>query len=184
MKSYLAAIAIVMSLFSSGASALAVVPQPIVLSQFNFSGICNDCNQNESLPGFHKPVTAELLLNNYKLGDQISGLNFVSFHYDGSNLYHAFTIDKNNVNPFFLSGAMTTLSGFENFMVLSNTDFFTSSTFGGFWSLGSATTFFNNLDDDNGSNGTFTKAVPEPSSIALLGLGLLGFAASRRKPSK
>lgn len=182
MKCYLAALAVVLSLFSSAASATA--PQPIVLSQFNFSGICNDCNQNQSLPGFHKPVTAELFLNNYKLGDQISGQNFVSFHYDGSNLYHAFTIDKNNVNPYYLSGVMTTLSGFENFMVLSNTDFFTSSTFGGYWSLGSATTFFNNLDDDNGSNGTFTKAVPEPGSIALLGLGLLCFAASRRQPAK
>ena len=163
---------------------LAVVNPQAVLSRFDFSGLCTDCNHDSFKPGFGANATAELMLINYGLGDEISSLNFVSFRYDGSDLHHSFTIDKNNVESSSLLGAMNSLSGFADLRVKSNTDFFTSTASNGAWSLGSASPASMVPDDDNGTVGTFTNAVPEPSSIALLGLGFFGFAVSRRKTIK
>lgn len=176
MKRYLAAVAIVLSLFSGGVSASVISS----VTQFTFSGVCTDCNQNESLPGFGQPATAQLFLKNYTLGEQISLGNFSSFHYDGTDLFTAFTVNTTDVT--YIDGSMSSASGFENFRLYSNNYFFNSYSTGS-WFVGDIGSI-----DDFGTQGTFTtsdaSSVPEPAPLALFGIGLLGFIASRRKAAK
>ncbi|MGO9389764.1 hypothetical protein [Rhodoblastus sp.] len=57
---------------------------------FDFYGVYSDCKGT---------VTAELTLQNYTLGSALTPTNFVSFHYDGSNLYPAFTVTPAELYP-------------------------------------------------------------------------------------
>ena len=72
---------------------------------YDFSGTCSDCTGT---------ATAELTLTgDYTLGSTLSSSNFISFHYDGTNLVSAFTILPSD-SGFFVSGFLNTVPGSDN----------------------------------------------------------------------
>lgn len=97
--------------------------------------------------------------------DQIDVVGYVA---DGTQVAQSFLIDKSvQFGPLaFTSYALN--ASFTNLKAVS------------FSSSGSKDDLYNGFTIDNIS----FAAVPEPASIALLGIGLLGFAASRRKAAK
>lgn len=147
------------------ANAAVVAP---AATTYYFTGTCGDCT------GI---VHGELNLTNYLPGDTINQSNFVSFHYDGSDLVPGgFTITSNtgvygSINAPFPSGDFTQFLG---------TSYFFSSNTDGHWYLGQSETA------DFGVDGFFSDvpgatAVPEPVSLALLVTGLAGTALVRRR---
>ena len=165
MKRYIAPLAIAFSLFSASAQATVVD----TFQQYNFSGVCTDCNL-----ATHAPSLAELVLKNYVAGTAITRYNFVSFHYDGSDKLAAYTIDNNPLNPDipsmqgFMYASLATQSVL--FVAQGNNHFTVSNS--GAWTT--------DLQDE-GTGGTFSSAVPEPGTLALLGLGLAGIGGMMRR---
>lgn len=84
-------------LFLTGASTLPAAPTRATLlapttTTFTFVGTCGDC---------HGSAQAELTLSNYSLGDTINLANFVSFHYDGTDLLAAYSITAGNLTSLY-----------------------------------------------------------------------------------
>ena len=142
-----------------------------VTSTYYFTGTCTDCS------GI---VHGELSLSNYVLGSPITSSNFVSFHYDGSDLVPGgFTITD---TPYGVGGSINApLPAAESFYAYGTTNTFRSDTDGS-WNLGPT----GNYVADYGTAGTYsatapTTAVPEPISLSLLAAGLAGTALVRRR---
>lgn len=140
------------------------------LSTFDFSGTCSDCTGSG---------TAALVLNNYTLGTAISASNFVSFTYNGTDLLAAFTITASP--DVVVQGSIDEpLPGPETFAVFGDeNDFSSSST--GFWCVGGGCVADYGFTHVWMTTTDATASVPEPMTIALLGGGLIGLAAVRRK---
>ena len=143
-----------------GAAALALVVSltpglaKADLITFDFTGQCTDCQGT---------AHAELTVQDYQLGASFIPSNFSSFHYDGTNLFPAFTITPSQLATF--SGSIGPNLPGEFDVTIFSTEGFETLTNGN-WSAGAA--------GDFGTQGTWSAAVPEPASLTLLAVGLAG----------
>jgi hypothetical protein len=166
---------VMLGLGSSPARAVTVILPATTV--YDFTGTCTDCS------GFGN---AELTLASYVPGSAITTANFVSFHYDGTDLLAAYTISAADVS--YISGSITgPLPAAENFDLITNgfNAMFESfySTTGGGWCTGQgcfadygATSFWSVP-----SAVVPTSGVPEPLPLALLAGGLVAGYVVRRK---
>lgn len=138
---------------------------------YDFSGTCTDCS------GFG---IGELTLSNYNLGDSITPDNFVSLHYDGTNLLAAFEIDQgNNVSLYGqINGPLPAAETVSVYNQSTGQSFYASS--GGYWCVGTS------CISDYGSSNVWSAAapitpVPEPFALWLFASGVIGTAWAIRR---
>ena len=149
------------------APASATVVAPGADQVFEFSGVCSDCT------GIG---TGELTLSStYTLGAPVTKANFISFHYDGTDLQDEFTIANSDVAS--IGGSI--MPGPADFHVYNSEQFGFRSLLNGSWFIGYTT------PADFGPNGSFgiASSVPEPATWALMAVGFaaLGLAGSRAR---
>jgi len=153
MRSLLSGIAATIAVSFAPGLASAGVPVP-TLTTFDFTGKCTDCAGT---------ADAQLVVQDYLLGTSFTQSNFSSFHYDGTNLFPAFTITPSQLATF--SGSIGPNLPGEFDVTIFSTEGFETLTNGN-WSAGAA--------GDFGTQGTWSAAVPEPASLTLLAVGLAG----------
>ncbi len=191
-------------LFALSVGAISAPAQADIIT-FNFSGQCYDCGTYDEQEQFHpEAVSGSLTLQDYTPGEFLDAANIVSFHYNGSRLLAPFTVDGANVYDAF--GIINADGSIPNFPE-DSTGYFAMNFYplhvgSNYYEGGRYLTYFTlyGLDSqdensgyweigdcggectaaDYGNQGTFS-TVPAPGALALLGLGLLGLGAFRRK---
>jgi hypothetical protein len=163
--------------FALVAGALGTYPAMAATETFLFTGDCSDCL------GGNGRVVAQLSLQDYKYGDPISRVNFVSFNYSGSNRYSSFTIDGKD--DYGVAGEMAGTGSSATFFSVNDAQhmFFSFGT--GTW--GSAAS--GSKTSDFGYSHSYTlagapvSAAPEPTMWALMimGVGMAGAALRRQQ---
>lgn len=145
------------------------------VTTYSFTGVCSDCSGDAS---------AQLVLSGYTLGDSITSSEFVSFTYDGTNLFPSYTFGSADLAS--ISGSLpASLPGTADLSVTcfeaagcpgARALLTFSSTTSGTWSLSSS-----GGGADQGIDGAWSlTSAPEPADGFLLATGLLLLAAGRR----
>jgi hypothetical protein len=142
---------------------------PISTTTYFFKGTCADCGGGQTIS------TGELTLQStYQLGTSITSF-FVSFHYDGSSMLPAFTINSTDLGLIAAGSLPTTLPGaaLTTINIGNNNTLLFQDKPSGAWCAG------NSCGADQGTVGVF--GTPEPGSLALLGLGVAALVGLRRR---
>ena len=155
------------------------------VATYYFSGDCLDCVESLNILGAPPPfevVTAQLVLQNYLSGNPIYAANLVSFTYNGSSKFPAYSI-FGTAPGLSIAGVMYGSSG-TDLNILDDAEFFDSSA-GSPWSWDTGPKVQVSFDQGNNGFWSLTRtAVPEPASLALFVLGLSGLIGIRRRRSK
>lgn len=178
MRTWFAAAALGTAMLMAGDTAHAQLPN---ISVWNFTGNCVDCALAAGQASYE--VTATLTLEDY-VGGRLGDENLVTFTYNGSNLFSAFTA---GIGPQFGWG----LGNFGNLTASSQSlylifgDVLTFTMDGNDWALcdfrtQAAAQTCNALSSADYGTGSFTlqstqppsTAVPEPGTYALMAAGL------------
>lgn len=142
---------------------------------YDWSGTCsNNCSGTAS---------AVLTLNSsYTPGKALSAADFVSFSYSSSSGSYDIPADASFVGLIGLAGALPVFSGVTLLGPINfdfdglGTTFSVDTT--GFWGSGFTPKF---AELDFGDSHSWERRIPEPSTFALLGLGLAGLGAVWRR---
>lgn len=160
---------LMLTAFSSSASA-AITPTPV--PTYNFDYKCAFCTIKEiSFDLLATPTVSSVSSTSFTITNVATsiGLENLSFFLSGN--YGGFRVDSPTSNT-----TLADVYGLQLFTGTLSNPTFTLGTF--------ATTTTVGCTNNCAGQLVISSSVPEPTTVALLGLGLLGFAASRHKAAK